>query len=83
VKAYYDRHAKEFMTPDQVVIDYLELKKSSFFDQVTVKDDELQAAYQKETANLAEQRRAAHILIEVNDKVTDAQAKAKIEEIQA
>ncbi|MBT0626733.1 SurA N-terminal domain-containing protein [Pseudomonas fluorescens] len=83
VKAYYDQHPKEFMTPDQVVIDYLELKKSSFFDQVTVKDDELQAAYQKETANLAEQRRAAHILIEVNDKTTDAQAKAKIEEIQA
>ena len=83
VKAYYDQHAKEFMTPNQVVIDYLELRKSSFFDQVTVKDDELQAAYEKETANLAEQRRAAHILIEVNDKVTDAQAKAKIEEIQA
>ncbi|TFY90310.1 peptidylprolyl isomerase [Pseudomonas kairouanensis] len=83
VKAYYDQHAKEFMTPDRVVIDYLELKKSSFFDQVSVKDEELQAAYQKETANLAEQRRAAHILIEVNDKVTDAQAKAKIEEIQA
>ncbi|MBI6656779.1 SurA N-terminal domain-containing protein [Pseudomonas carnis] len=83
VKAYYDQHAKEFMTPDQVVIDYLELKKSSFFDQVSVKDDELQAAYEKETANLAEQRRAAHILIEVNDKVTEAQAKAKIEDIQA
>ncbi|WP_313043680.1 SurA N-terminal domain-containing protein [Pseudomonas sp.] len=83
VKAYYDQHAKEFMTPDQVVIDYLELKKSSFFDQVSVNDDELQAAYEKETANLAEQRRAAHILIEVNDKVTEAQAKAKIEDIQA
>ena len=83
VKAYYDEHAKEFMTPDQVVIDYLELKKSSFFDQVTVKDEELQAAYQKEIANLSEQRRAAHILIEVNDKTTEAQAKAKIEEVQA
>ena len=82
VKAYYDEHAKEFMTPDQVVIDYIELKKSSFFDQVAVKDDELQALYQKEIANLAEQRRAAHILIEVNDKVSDDQAKAKIAEIQ-
>ncbi|BBP78315.1 peptidylprolyl isomerase [Pseudomonas sp. Ost2] len=82
VKVYYDKHAKEFMTPDQVVVDYLELKKSSFFDQVSVKDEDLQALYQKETANLSEQRRAAHILIEVNDKVTDAQAKAKIEEIQ-
>ncbi|MBV6826405.1 SurA N-terminal domain-containing protein [Pseudomonas sp. PD9R] len=83
VKAYYDEHAKEFMTPDQVVVDYLELKKSSFFDQVSVKDEDLQAAYQKETANLSEQRRAAHILIEVNDKTTEAQAKAKIDEIQA
>jgi peptidyl-prolyl cis-trans isomerase D len=83
VKAYYDEHAKEFMTPDQVVIDYLELKKASFFDQVSVKDEDLQAAYQKEIANLSEQRRAAHILIEVNDKVTEAQAKARIEEVQA
>ncbi|MBC8999320.1 SurA N-terminal domain-containing protein [Pseudomonas sp. N40(2020)] len=83
VKAYYDEHAKEFMTPDQVVIDYIELKKASFFDQVAVKDEDLQAAYQKEIANLSEQRRAAHILIEVNDKTTDAQAKAKIEEVQA
>jgi len=83
VKAYYDEHAKEFMTPDQVIIDYLELKKSSFFDQVAVKDEDLQAAYQKEIANLSEQRRAAHILIEVNGKVTEAQAKAKIEEVQA
>jgi len=83
VKAYYDEHAKEFMTPDQVIIDYVELKKASFFDQVAVKDEDLQAAYQKEIANLSEQRRAAHILIEVNDKTTEAQAKAKIDEVQA
>ncbi|KAB0484319.1 peptidyl-prolyl cis-trans isomerase D [Pseudomonas reinekei] len=83
VKAYYDEHAKEFMTPDQVIIDYLELKKASFFDEVSVKDEDLQAAYQKEIANLSEQRRAAHILIEVNDKTTEAQAKTRIDEIQA
>ncbi|PWB35669.1 peptidylprolyl isomerase [Pseudomonas sp. SDI] len=82
VKAHYDAHAKEFMSPDQVVIDYLELKKSAFFDQVKVSDEELQALYQKEIANLAEQRHAAHILIEVNDKQDDAQAKARIDEIQ-
>ncbi|AZL73323.1 SurA N-terminal domain-containing protein [Pseudomonas oryziphila] len=82
VKAHYDQHAKEFMTPDQVVIDYIELKKSAFFDQVKVSDDELKALYDKEIANLGEQRHAAHILIEVNDKANDAQAKARIEEIQ-
>ncbi|MDH0730087.1 SurA N-terminal domain-containing protein [Pseudomonas sichuanensis] len=82
VKAHYDQHAKEFMTPDQVVIDYIELKKSAFFDQVKVNDDELKALYDKEIANLGEQRHAAHILIEVNDKASDAQAKARIEEVQ-
>jgi len=82
VKAHYDQHAKEFMSPDQVVIDYVELKKAAFFDQVKVSDDELQALYQKEIANLAEQRHAAHILVEVNDKQDDAQAKARIADVQ-
>ena len=82
IKAHYDEHAKEFMSPDQVVIDYIELKKAAFFDQVKVDDEALQALYQKEIANLAEQRHAAHILIEVNDKLDDAQAKARIEEIK-
>ena len=82
IKAHYDEHAKEFMSPDQVVIDYIELKKSAYFDQVEVSEDQLKALYEKEIASLAEQRHAAHILIEVNDKVDDAQAKARIEEIQ-
>ena len=82
IKAHYDEHAKEFMSPDQVVIDYIELKKSAYFDQVEVSEDQLKALYEKEIASLAEQRHAAHILIEVNDKVDDAQAKARVEEIQ-
>ncbi len=82
VKTHYDQHAKEFMSPEQVVLNYIELKKSSFFDKVQVKDEDLQAAYQKEIANLSEQRRAAHILIEVGGKVDDQQAKAKLEEVQ-
>ncbi|SDJ73900.1 peptidyl-prolyl cis-trans isomerase D [Pseudomonas delhiensis] len=83
IKAYYDAHKAEFMSPDQVVIDYIELKKSSFFNQVVAKDEDLQAQYQKEIAGLSEQRDAAHILVEVNAKQTDAQAKAKVEEIKA
>jgi len=80
IKAYYDEHAGQFMSPEQVVLEYVELKKDAFFAEVEVKDDELQALYQKEVANLAEQRQAAHILVEVNDKQSDEQAKAKIEE---
>ncbi len=82
IKAYYDENAKQFMSPEQVVLEYIELKKDAFFDKVEVKDEDLQALYQKEISNLAEQRQAAHILVEVTDKQTDEQAKAKIEEVK-
>jgi peptidyl-prolyl cis-trans isomerase D len=77
VNAYYTEHASEFLTPEQVVVEYIKLDKAAFFDQVTVDDAELQALYEAEIANLTEQRRAAHILVEVTADVTDEQAKAK------
>ena len=82
IKAYYDAQASEFMSPEQVVLEYVELKKDAFFDQVEVTDEALQSAYQSEIANLAEQRRAAHILVEVNDKLNDEQAQAKLVAVQ-
>ena len=82
VKAYYEAQASQFMSPEQVVLEYLELSKDAFFDQVEVNDEALQSAYQNEIANLAEQRQAAHILVEVSDSLSDEQAKAKIEEVQ-
>ena len=83
LNAYYKDHSDNFMSPEQVVLDYVELKKDAFFDQVEVKDEELQELYQKEIAGLSEQRQAAHILLEVNDKLTDEQAKAKLDEAKA
>lgn len=82
VKAYYDAQQSQFMSPEQVVIEYVELKKDAFFSQVSVSDEEMKAAYESEIGNLAEQRDAAHILIEVGGDVSDEQAKAKIEDIQ-
>jgi len=81
VKAYYDAQQAQFMSPEQVVLEYVELKKDAFFSQVSV-TDELKAAYDAEIANLAEQRDAAHILIEVGGDVSEDQAKAKIEDLQ-
>ncbi|RMH86068.1 peptidylprolyl isomerase [Pseudomonas sp. AOB-7] len=79
VQAYYDEHASEFMSPEQVVLEYVELHKDSFFDQVEVSDEELQPLYQSEIANLAEQRQAAHILIEGDDEA----ARSQLEELKA
>lgn len=82
IKAYYDGHADQFKSPEQVVVEYVELKKSAFFDQVEAKEEDLQAQYQKEISNLAEQRHAAHILVEVSDKLNEEQAKAKIDQVK-
>jgi peptidyl-prolyl cis-trans isomerase D len=81
VKTYYDEHSDQFMSTEQVVIEYVELKKDGFFAQAEASDEELQSLYQKEVAGLSEQRRGAHILLEVNDKLSDEQAKAKLVEV--
>ena len=78
VQAYYDEHNSEFMSPEQVVLEYVEVNKDDFFDQVEVSDDDLQPLYQNEIANLTEQRQAAHILIEGDDQA----ARTKLEEIK-
>jgi peptidyl-prolyl cis-trans isomerase D len=83
VQRYYSENAARFMSPEQIQLEYVELKKERFFDQVEITDEELQTLYQKEIEGLAEQRQAAHILIEVNDQVSDEQAKARLAEVQA
>lgn len=83
LKAYYDAHASEFMTHEQVLVEYVELKKEVFFDQVEVAEEDIQAAYEKEISNLGEQRKASHILLETGEQLNDAQAKAKLEELKA
>lgn len=79
-REYYEQNTERFRSPEQVVLDYVELNKESFFDLVDVSDEQVENLYQQRIANLAEQRRAAHILIETGSS-NDAAAKAKIEEI--
>ncbi|MGA6097193.1 SurA N-terminal domain-containing protein [Stutzerimonas marianensis] len=79
-REYYEQNPDRFRSPEQVVLEYVELDKESFFDQVEVSDDEVDELYKQRIANLAEQRRAAHILIEADDG-NDAQAKQRIDEI--
>ncbi len=77
VETYYTANAEQFMTEEQVVLEALTLSRDDFFDLIEVDEQALQALYEREIGNLAEQRRAAHILIEVSDDVTEAQALEK------
>ena len=76
-REYYEQNAERFRSPEQVVLEYIELNKESFFDQVEVTEEQVESLYQQRIANLAQQRRAAHILIESDSD----EAKAKIEKI--
>lgn len=66
VEQYYNDNQADFFSPEQVVLETLTLSRSDFFDQAEVDEAALEALYQREVGNLAEQRRAAHILFEID-----------------
>ena len=66
IEQYYNDNQADFFSPEQVVLETLTLSRSDFFDQAEVDEAALEALYQREVGNLAEQRRAAHILFEVD-----------------
>ncbi len=86
IEAYYKDHTQEFVTPERVALDYLELDGSKL--EVAEKPDDatLKDRYEKEKSRFvsAEQRLASHILVKVPGKGSpddQKQALAKAEAI--
>ncbi|WP_415903410.1 SurA N-terminal domain-containing protein [Neptuniibacter sp. QD29_5] len=80
ISEYYAENSSQFMTEEQVAIEYLLLERSALEAGIEVSDDEIQAAYQQlvDTFQAQEQRHSAHIFIEISEQQDDAAAKAKI-----
>jgi len=85
IQAYYDERPTEFMTPETVDLEYIDLKLSDVESEVKVDDESLRAYYEQVKDRFVEQerRRARHILIAIDDTTDDAAAKAKAEEVLA
>ncbi len=87
VKAYYDAHKTEYMTPETENLRYVELSLPQMAAKVSVNDAELKAFYDDQKAKTPErfsqpeQRRVSQILFEVKDPKDDAAVKAKAEGI--
>jgi peptidyl-prolyl cis-trans isomerase D len=85
VKAYYDAHKAEYMTPETVNLRYVELSLDKLASKVSVDDAQLKAFYEEQKTKTPErflqpeQRRVRHILLSVNDPKDDAAVKAKAE----
>jgi peptidyl-prolyl cis-trans isomerase D len=85
IAAYYKAHAEQFMTPEKVTLNYLELDEATLAQGIKASDADLQAMYQQQLAAFKqdESREAQHILIAAksNDPKADLAAKAKAEDI--
>jgi peptidyl-prolyl cis-trans isomerase D len=85
VKAFYEAHKSDFMTPETVNLRYVEISLAQLGEKVSVDDAQLKAYYEEQKAKTperftqGEQRRVRHILFSVNDPKDDASVKAKAE----
>jgi peptidyl-prolyl cis-trans isomerase D len=84
VAAYFQQHRQEYRLPEQRDGAYLLVETSRLLDQVKIADADLRAYYQghQDEFKQDEQLRASHILILVNDKRGDAQARQQVEAIK-
>jgi len=77
-RKYYDSHAAEFQTPEQVKVEFVAVSLDQLAAKETVNAEELKEAYEANRALYAraEQRRISHILIAVDPKAGEEDKKA-------
>jgi len=80
MQAYYQENQSQFLEPERVAIDYVELSVDSLSNQMEVSDDEVKALFDKEMEGFDPKPEVeiAHILIEESDD-----SAAKIERVKA
>mgnify|MGYP001818863162 FL=1 len=75
IKQYYDSNKQQFMTSEEVRVEYISLSLEDVASQVKPDDEALQAYYEetKDQYVQAEQRQAQHILLAVAADADDAE----------
>ncbi len=81
ISDFYQANKQQFKTPEQVRVSYVTLNKSDFYDQVTVSETDLKAAYQDSIDQMLNRSEveASHMLFVVNESQDSAQAMALAE----
>jgi peptidyl-prolyl cis-trans isomerase D len=74
IASRYENNQASYQTPETVDLEYIELALADVAATVEVSDEQLRAAYEQERERfeVAEQRKARHILIEVAEGQEDA-----------
>lgn len=84
ISKFYKANPARFTTQETVALEYITLKRDDFLAAATPTEDDLKARYEEKVKAVVsnEQREAQHILITVDDKVKDADALKKIQDIE-
>ncbi|HVT15901.1 MAG TPA: peptidyl-prolyl cis-trans isomerase [Thermoanaerobaculia bacterium] len=82
--AYFNAHKQEYRLPELREGAYLLVEPSRLLDQIKVEDADLQAYYKDHPKEFTreEQVRARQILVMVNDKRSDAEARQRSEDLK-
>lgn len=82
LQTFYEENAYQFTTPEQVVVNYIEIKQADFSPEISA--DELQLAYENEVQNFSaqEQRQVSHILRSFNNDSEEQEARQLLEALQ-
>ena len=88
IAAYYEQNAQQFMQPERLKVDYLELNIDDIAKGIQVDEQAVRERYEARKLNYAtpEQRKASHILVQIPagaDDETLAAARKKAEDILA
>lgn len=81
IGTYYTGHQQEFMNPEQVSLEYVELDAATIDVELTPDEATLKDRYEKEKARFVstEQRLASHILVKVGGKGGPDEQKAALD----
>ena len=81
IRGYYDDNAIRFMSEETVEIEYLEIRRNDFLEEVEVTEEALQQFFEgaRDQYEKDERRRAAHILILIDDTRTEDDARKRID----
>jgi peptidyl-prolyl cis-trans isomerase D len=83
IQAFYDKNKQRYKTEEKVSVDYVVLNKSDLKSDIQVDAEEIDQGYEDYLSQLgaAEERKARHILVEVNDERNDDAASALAQQL--
>lgn len=88
IQAWYEANQNSFLTPEALRLQYVVVDPAQLAGEVEITEEQIQAEYatrraaMEQVAARAERRRAAHVLVAVNDDQSSAEAEQKIATLQ-